>query len=498
MDSTQKPGSTVPGKESVSVKGSDSIDELIKLEESFNLHDRIFGIDRRVPLLDGRCIPYVNLDNGASTPPLVEVMKALEEFMPYYSSVHRGTGFKSRLSTAAYDKAHEIIGHFVGADLSTNTVIFGKNTTEVLNKLSYRLEIPKDKVVITTRLEHHSNDLPWRDRANVVHVKATPEGRFDEEDFDRLLEEYKGRIGLVTVTGASNVTGFIQPIHRLARKAHAAGSRILIDAAQLAPHRKIDIKADDDAEHLDFIVLAGHKMYAPFGTGALVGPKEVFLKGKPEYSGGGTVNVVTQDEVYWGGTPDRDEAGSPNVPGAVAMAAAAKALLKIGMDNVAEHERVLTAYCLERLRSIPGVTVYGETDPARAEEKVGVIPFNLEGVPHFLLSAILGYEGGIGVRSGCFCAHPYVVHLLNLSDEEAESWRTQLLAGDKSNMPGMVRISFGCYNTMEDVDKLIEMVEKISRGEYQGKYRLVKKSGEYIPENYDDNFESYFLLGEEA
>ncbi|HEX2865770.1 MAG TPA: aminotransferase class V-fold PLP-dependent enzyme [Ignavibacteriales bacterium] len=491
MDSTQK---TEAEKTSVSTGLTDSVDELIKLEESFNLHDRIFGIDRRVPILDGRLIPYVNLDNAASTPALNDVMRAIEDFMPYYSSVHRGTGFKSRLSTAAYDMAHEIVGRFVGADLNTNTVIFGKNTTEVLNKLSYRLEIPEDKFVITTRLEHHSNDLPWRDRAHVLHVKATYEGRFDEEDFDRLLEEYKGRIALVSVTGASNVTGFIQPIHRLARKAHSAGARILIDAAQLAPHRKIDMKPDTDPEHLDFVVLAGHKMYAPFGTGALVGPKEVFLKGKPEYSGGGTVNVVTENEVYWGGTPDRDEAGSPNVPGAVAMAAAAKVLMEIGMDRIAEHERVLTAYCLERLRSIPGVTVYGETDPARAEEKVGVVPFNLEGVPHFLLSAILGYEGGIGVRSGCFCAHPYVVHLLHLSGEEAESWRTQLLDGDKSNMPGLVRISFGCYNTMEDIDKLIEMVEKVARGEYSGKYKLVKKSGEYVPENYEDIFNSYFSL----
>ncbi|MGE5429470.1 MAG: aminotransferase class V-fold PLP-dependent enzyme [Syntrophomonadaceae bacterium] len=498
MDSTQNSDATLPGMEQVSLNGPDPIDELIRLEESFNLHDRIFGIDRRVPILDGRCIPYINLDNAASTPPLAEVMKAVEEFMPYYSSVHRGTGFKSRLSTAAYDKAHEIIGHFVGADLNTNTVIFGKNTTEVLNKLSYRLEIPEGQVVITTRLEHHSNDLPWRDRASVVHVKAAKDGRFDEEDFDRLLEEYKGRIGLVTITGASNVTGFIQPIHRLARKAHAAGTRILIDAAQLAPHRKIDMKPDNDPEHLDFVVLAAHKMYAPFGTGALIGPKEVFLKGRPEYSGGGTVNVVTEDEVYWGGTPDRDEAGSPNVPGAVAMAAAAKALMNIGMDKIAEHERVLTAYCLERLRSISGITIYGETDPAKADGKVGVIPFNLEGVPHFLLSAILGYEGGIGVRSGCFCAHPYVVHLLNLSNEEAESWRTQMLEGDKSNMPGMVRISFGCYNTMEDIDKLLEMVEKISRGEYSGKYRLVKKSGEYIPENYEDSFEHYFSLDDKG
>lgn len=133
--------------------------------QSTSLRDRILGIDQLVPLLDGRRVPYVNLDNAASTPPLVDVMEAVVRFMPFYSSVHRGTGFKSRLSTVAYDQAHEVIGHFVGADLSTNTVIFGKNTTEAINKLSYRLDLAPDAVVITTQMEHHSNDLPWRDRA---------------------------------------------------------------------------------------------------------------------------------------------------------------------------------------------------------------------------------------------------------------------------------------------------------------------------------------------
>lgn len=459
---------------------------------TIDLSDQILGRDVEVPLLNGTLTRYVFLDNGASTPPLIEVMRAVDDFMPYYSSVHRGTGFKSRLATVAYDQAHEIIAQFVGADFLTNTVIFGKNTTEAINKLSYRIPIPEGHIVISTQMEHHSNDLPWRDRAEVVHVRTTNEGRFDEEDFDSLLEQYKGKIALVTVSGASNVTGFIQPIHRLACKAHAAGTRILVDAAQLAPHRAINMKPDSDPEHLDFIVLAGHKMYAPFGTGALIGPREVFLQGRPEYSGGGTVNIVTMDEVHWGGTPDRDEAGSPNVVGAVAMAAAARFLMKVGMDAIADHERELTAYALEKMAHVPGIKIYGETDPERASEKVGVIPFNLEGVPHFLLSAILGYEGGIGVRSGCFCAHPYVVHILQIPPEEAKTWQSKMLEGDKSEMPGLVRMSFGCYNTTEDVDRLVEMLWKISKGEYSGKYKLLKKSGEYVPVDYEDSLNEYF------
>ena len=462
--------------------------------QPYNLRSRIVGIDERVPLLDGSLATYVNLDNAASTPALTDVLEAVDRFMPYYSSVHRGTGFKSRLSTVAYDRAHETIAEFVGANTDTNAVIFGKNTTEAINKLSFRLPARPGAVVITTQLEHHSNDLPWRARFPVEHVRALPDGRLDEAHFDQLLAQHAGNIALVAVTGASNVSGFLQPIHRLARKAHAAGALILVDAAQLAPHRRVDMKADIDPEHLDFVTLSAHKMYAPFGTGALVGPKAVFMQGAPEYPGGGTVDVVTLDEVHWAGMPDRDEAGSPNVVGAVAMAAAARVLMDVGMDRVAAHEQALLAYATERLLAVPGVTIYGETDPARLHEKVGVIPFNMAGVSHFLLAAILGYEGGIGVRSGCFCAHPYVVHLLNLDSETASSWRTQLLDGDKSNMPGMMRMSFGCYSNREDVDRLVAMLERIARGEYTGDYLLDRQTGEYQPAGFEEPVDSYFSL----
>ena len=463
-------------------------------KQNLNLRDRIVGLDQQVPLLNGQLVTYVNLDNAASTPALKEVMETIQRFMPYYSSVHRGTGFKSRVSTVAYDQAHEIIARFVGADPEQNTVIFGKNTTEAINKLSYRWPMADDAIVICTQMEHHSNALPWRHRAETVHVKVTPDGRLDEDDFDRQLRRYAGRIALVTVTGASNVSGYNQPVHHLARKSHDVGAMILVDAAQCAPHRRIDMKDNNDPEHLDFVALSAHKMYAPFGTGALIGPKEIFLQGPPEYPGGGTVDVVTLDEVHWAGMPDRDEAGSPNVVGAVAMAAAAQALMEIGMDNIAAHEQDLIAYTLERLSQVPGIRFYGQSDPARANEIVGAIPFNLDGISHFLVAAILGYEGGIGVRSGCFCAHPYVVHLLQLDEATAGSWRDQMLRGDKSNMPGMVRASFGCYSNKDDVDRLIEMLERVGRGQYEGDYRLIKSTGEYVPAGYKDPLAQHFLL----
>jgi cysteine desulfurase/selenocysteine lyase len=458
-----------------------------------SLRDRIVGIDRTVPLLDGTTVPYLNLDNAASTPALRDVLEAVERFLPYYSSVHRGTGYKSRLSSAAYDHAHQIVAAFVGADPAANTVIFGKNTTEAVNKLSYRLPLRSDSVVLTTILEHHSNDLPWRRAAKVVHVGATPEGRLDEDDFDRQLARYGDRVALVTVSGASNVSGFVQPIHRLARKAHAAGARILADVAQMAPHRAVAMRPQDDPEHLDFVVLSAHKMYAPFGTGALIGPRELFLETPPEYQGGGTVDAVTLDEVLWADTPDREEAGSPNVIGAVALAAAANTLMNVGMDVIADHEHELVVYALDRLARIPGMRLYGETDPRKARERVGVIPFNVESVPHALLAAVLGYEGGIGVRNGCFCAHPYVVHLLRLSARETADWRAQMARGDKSDMPGLVRASFGCYNTTEDVDRLAEMLERVVRNDYHGNYCQLP-SGEYVPEEYRDDFSAHFAL----
>lgn len=463
-------------------------------EDITKLRQRILGIDREIPLLDGSRVTYVNLDNAASTPPLLDVIEALEQFMPFYASVHRGTGFKSRLSTEAYDRAHAIVAGFFGANPRTQAVAFGKNTTEAINKLSYRLPVDDGQVVITTQLEHHSDDLPWRRLGRVVHVRATADGRLDEDDFDRQIESHAGRIALVAVSGASNVTGFIQPIYRLARKAHEAGTRILVDAAQLAPHRAIDMRPDDDPEHLDFLAISAHKMYAPYGTGALIGPKELFLASPPEYRGGGTIDVVTLDDVVWAGLPDREEAGSPNVVGAVALAAAMQTLSRVGMQAVADHEASLVHYALERLQTVPGLTLYGETDPALAGDRVGVIPFNLEGHSHFEVAAILGYEGGIGVRSGCFCAHPYVIHLLGVSGDETAVWRRQIMAGDKTEMPGMVRASFGCYNNTDDVDRMVDMLQSIAHGRIQGNYQVDKATGEYSPVGHVENLDPYFAL----
>jgi len=177
------------------------------------------GIDIDVPILNGQNKRYVNFDNAASTPPLNAVMESINEFAKYYSSVHRGMGYKSQLSTHVYEDARETVMKFVGADASVHTCIFGKNTTEAINKLARRFPFTDQRrIVITSGMEHHSNDLPWRSVAEVIHVDLTPEGKLDEEKFDEALDKYSSQVALVAITGASNVTGFINPYYRLAEK----------------------------------------------------------------------------------------------------------------------------------------------------------------------------------------------------------------------------------------------------------------------------------------
>jgi len=455
---------------------------------------RFSGLHIRVPLLCGGERSYINFDNAASTPPLIAVREGVNHFLDFYASVHRGTGYKSQLSTWAYETARHAAMRFVAADPASHTCIFVKNTTEAINKLAQRLSLNEDDVILTSVMEHHSNDLPFRAVAETIHVDVHPDGRLDENDFERKLQAHADRVRLVSICGASNVTGVLNPVRHLAEKTHRLGAYFLADCAQLAPHRAINMGSLDDPGHFDFVALSAHKMYAPYGTGALIGRRDVFEQGDPEMRGGGTVEIVTLDEVHWANTPERDEAGSPNVVGAVALAIAIRELEEIGMDAVAAHEAHLTAYALERLASIPGLHILGDRDPASAANRLGVIPFYIEGLSHFLIASILGHEFGIGVRAGCFCAHPYLLRLLEVSEEEAHQLRDRMLAGNRREMPGLVRISFGLYNTEKEVDQLITALEAIQRGDYQGTYVQDTASGEFHPAGWAPDFQAVFPL----
>jgi cysteine desulfurase / selenocysteine lyase len=455
-----------------------------------DLRREIVGIDTKVPLLDGTERLYVFLDNAASTPSFRPVLRCIEEFLPWYSGVHRGTGFKSLLATEVFDAAHDVVGAFVGADPETHTVIFMKNTTDCVNKLANRAGLHPDDVVITTLMEHHSNDLPWRKHCRVIHLEVVEEGRLDLEQLRRLLVEHTGRVKFVAITGASNISGVCAPVHDIARWTHEAGARIFVDAAQLAPHRRVDMLPDDNPGHLDFVALSAHKMYAPFGTGALIGPKEFFENGEPDAVGGGVVEIVTLDHVEWNHPPHKEEAGTPNVIGGIALAAAIGILQAVGMDAIAAHETALLEYAYAKLKRLRGVELYGPT--AHFEDKIGVIPFNIEGKHHALVAAILGIEGGIGVRNGCFCAHPFVKHLLGVTPEEDDRFTREVLEGNKTNMPGMVRASLGCYSDESDIDALVEMLERILRGETRGTYRQDRASGAFLADGYHPDFSRFF------
>ncbi|NLT95225.1 MAG: aminotransferase class V-fold PLP-dependent enzyme [Clostridia bacterium] len=414
----------------------------------------VAGVETKVPIADNRLVTAVNFDNAASTPPFVSVLKEIANFAPWYSSIHRGKGYKSQICSDFYDCSRQIIADFVKADLTDKTVIYVKNTTEAINKLSFRLmdEI-QDGIILSTFMEHHSNDLPWRIKYKTDYVKVDETGRLLLDDLEYKLKKYKGKVKLVTVTGASNVTGHVNPIYKIAGLAHEHGAKILVDGAQLIPHAPIQM--DGKKEHIDFLAFSAHKMYAPFGIGVLIGPKCLFSNGIPECVGGGTIKMVSHTDVLWADPPEKEEAGTPNVMGVLALVEAIKNLKAIGMENVDRYEKGLTDYALRKLRKLPDLEIYGNSRDTK--DRVGIIAFNVKGIHHSTLALILSQEAGIAVRNGCFCAQPYVQRLLNLSPEEIKKH----MENPTLPHPGMVRISFGLYNTYSEIDRLIDLLQDV-------------------------------------
>jgi len=471
----------------------------MKLNE---LQKQVVGLYEEVPLLDGSRVKYINFDNAASTPTLLPVQEKVNEFCKWYSNVHRGTGFKSQLSSWVFEEARNIITRFVGADASS-AVIFCKNTTEAINKLAWRFQCPiisrmggevEKPIILTSVMEHHSNELPWRKVGKVVHVDINLDGTINTSDFDEKIGKYKGKICLVAISGASNVTGYINPIHEYAEKTHAAGAQIAVDAAQLAPHRPINILSKKDPRHIDYLAFSAHKIYAPYGIGVLVTDRSVFEHGDPDYVGGGTVDIVDLESAYWKDLPEREEAGTPDIVGVVALAKVIRLIEEIGFDSIIEHEAELTSYALQKLSAMPEVVIYGDKDPNNARNRLGVISFNVKNMDHALVSAILSYEGGIGVRNGCFCAHPYVKSLLGITPADAKEVEKHILARDRSKIPGTIRISFGLYNTKDEIDRFSDVLSVVVKKEYRGKYAADKERGEYHPEGYRTDFSEFFTL----
>jgi selenocysteine lyase/cysteine desulfurase len=451
--------------------------------------DEVAGTDVRVPTLGGAMRRYVNLDNAASTPPLFAVREAVHRFADWYSSVHRGSGFKSQLSTHVLESARASVAEFVGADADRHVVIFTKHTTEAINRLA-RYFADDRPIVYSTIMEHHANMLPWRMNGGEMHfIAVDADGCLDLADLERQLRRAPtDRPRLVALAGGYNVSGYTPPIHDVARLAHRYGARIVVDGAQLVPHRRVNMHGTGADDAIDFLAFSGHKIYAPYGAGVLVAQRDA-ISDTPDLLGGGIVELVTLDGVVWSDVPDREEAGSPNVPGVVGLAAAMRRLLEIGMERVEQHEEALTRYALEQFALLPGVRVLGPGDAAR---RLGVLAFTVDGVSDNLAAAVLSYEWAIGVRSGCFCAHPAMTHLLGITDEQAVEFRRQIVARVRTSVPGAVRASIGLHNTREDLDRLFAALRDLVDGRFSPAYQLDVTTGEYTPVGWNPTYEQYF------
>jgi selenocysteine lyase/cysteine desulfurase len=444
----------------------------------------LVGTTTMVPCLDGVERRAVELDQAASTQALRVAAERVEEFLPWYSSVHRGTGFRSRRATAAYEHARRSVLEFAGREPDgPDVAILCRNTTEAINHLAYRLQLSPQDVVVTTVVEHHANLLPWGRVARRRYVECSTEGTFEVESVCAALDADTERPALLAITGASNVTGWLPPLDAIIEEAHARQVPVLVDAAQLAPHRPLPAAAD-------FLAFSGHKLYAPFGSGALIGPRRVFATGDPFLAGGGAVDLVGLDEVIWTAPPDREEAGSPNVLGAVALDAAIEGLGNLGWDAVHAHEEALAARLAPGLRAIEGVRVLGPHGHDRHDTVHGaasaallpVVPFTVEGIPHALVAARLSAEFGIAVRHGCFCAHPYVIRLLGLDPGDIDTYRREVLEGDHRRTPGAVRASAGIGNSGADIDALLEAVARLAGGEPPPvPYEQDRATGDFFP-----------------
>ena len=383
----------------------------------------------RAPLIQGGDVPYAGLDVAATAPALTRVVERVSAVLSHYGSAHRGSGYASRVTTDALEDARATIGRCLGAR-PDDDVVLTRNTTDALTLLSSAL--PAGSSVVVLDVEHHANLLPWRRHdVRTVHARGSI-----AQTLAAIEDELASRpTTLLAVTGASNVTGEVLPIARLAQIAHRHGARISVDAAQLAPHRSIDIAALD----VDYLALSGHKVYAPFGTGVLAGRRD-WLEDAPAYlPGGGAVREVATDDVTWASSPARHEGGTPNVLGAVALATALLALRGLPAGAQEAHERALHSRLEAGLSSIPGVV------PLRiwadAPDRVGVVSFVVDGFDAAHVSTVLSAEHGIGVRDGRFCAHPLLAWL--------------------SPTGSAVRASIGVGSTSEHVDRLVEAVRTL-------------------------------------
>ncbi|MCR4717640.1 MAG: aminotransferase class V-fold PLP-dependent enzyme [Lachnospiraceae bacterium] len=438
------------------VKVTDTSIEKAGLYNINNIRDYIVGLNTEVPLGDGTMAPQIGFDNAATTPAFTPVAEAVNKEMEIYGSIGRGFSQKSDHCTDVYTATRDKVIDFLGADPETYTCFYVNSTTDGLNKLASALVESKDDMVLTTRIEHHANDLSWRNRCKVVYAEVDDKGRVIYSDIEKLLKKNKGKIKIVSISAASNVTGYVQDVHKVAKMAHKYGAKLVVDGAQIVAHRKFSMIGDvnDTTDDVDFIAFSAHKMYSPYGGGAVVGLSSELNKHLPTFYGGGTVKLVGDDWEIYKVAPATYEAGSPNYPGVVGLGKAIDVISDVGFDDIQKHEYVLNKRLIEGLKKLPNVIIYGDTE--NIDDKVGVVTFNFSDVNTYVLAEKLKELAAVATRRGSFCSHPYVWRLMGIPDEQISSYE----GCTDAKSPGMLRISFGIYNTEEEVDKLLEILPK--------------------------------------
>ena len=379
--------------------------------------------------------PLVYLDNGATTQKPLCVLNAMqEEYLNVNANVHRGVHYLSQQATELHEGARETVRRFINAR-STSEIVFTRGTTEALNLVAAsfvdEMMQPGDEVIIST-MEHHSNIVPWQLQAakKGIAVRVIPmhdDGTLDMEAYAQLFNE---RTRLVSVCHVSNVLGTVNPVEELVRIAHENDVPVMIDGAQSAPHRHVDVQQLD----CDFFAFSGHKMYGPTGVGVLYG-KEEWLDRLPPYQGGGEmIESVTFEKTVFQSLPFKFEAGTPDYIATTGLAKAIDFLDEIGINCIHEHESELLKYCHERLQEIEDVRIFGQ-----AKEKDAVVSFLVGDIHHLDMGTLLD-RLGIAVRTGHHCAQPLMERL---------------------GISGTVRASFALYNTKAEIDVFIEAMKRV-------------------------------------
>ena len=387
-------------------------------------------------MVNGHLITY--LDSAATSQKPKQVILALEDYYKRYNAnIHRGVYKLSEEATQAYEDAHTKVASLI--DASFDEIIFTRNATEGFNLVAYAWGLEHVKEgdnIIVSWMEHHSNLVPWQfvarqNGAVLKHIRITEDGLLDMDHFLSILDE---RTKIVSITQFSNVLGTINDVKTIGKLSHEKGAVFIVDAAQSVPHFAISVKEID----CDFMAFSGHKMLGPTGIGVLYGKKDILNTMRPFLYGGDMISEVNLDKSSWNETPWKFEAGTPNIAGGIGLGVAADYLLGVGLDRIFEHTRNITKYALQKLSEIPGVVIYG---PKEINLRGGVISFNVKGIHAHDLASILD-RFGIAIRAGHHCAMPLMKRL---------------------GIQACARASFYLYNTLEDVDKLIEGINEARR-----------------------------------